>query len=149
MILWFSRWEFFSLSISMSFWKGTIKKYKSTNAVIVKQRMNRLCVKVWYTNFSEFPVSYSQHDKGLFKFLLQNKLEDLHYCTLISVTDRDVLANSSYPHLSINLPQFVETIFRTSPLECELFILQIWKGLCHTHKVDSLWHDKRCTYIIK
>lgn len=92
----------------MSFWKGTgIKKEKSTNAVIVKQRMNRLCVKVWYTNLSEFPVSYSQHDKGIFKFLLQNKLEDLHYCTLISVTDRDVLANSSYPHLSINLSQFV------------------------------------------
>lgn len=84
-----------------------------------------MCEGMVYTNLSEFPVSYSQHDKGIFKFLLQNKLEDLYYCTLSSVTDRDVLANSSYPHLSINHPQFVETIFRTSPLECELFILQI------------------------
>lgn len=149
MILWFSRWEFFSLSISMSFWKWTGKKKISTNAVIVKQRMNRLCVKVWYTNLSEFPVSYSQHDKGIFKFLLQNKLEDLYYCTLSSVTDRDVLANSSYPHLSINHPQFVETIFRTSPLECELFILQILKGLCHRHIMYRMWHHKHCTYIIK
>lgn len=149
MILWFSRWEFFSLSISMSFWKWTGKKKKSTNAVIVKQRMNPLCEGMVYTNLSEFPVSYSQHDKGIFKFLLQNKLEDLYYCTLSSVTDRDVLANSSYPHLSINHPQFVETIFRTSPLECELFILQILKGLCHRHIMYRMWHHKHCTYIIK
>lgn len=108
-----------------------------------------MCEGMVYTNLSEFPVSYSHHDKGLFKFLLQNKLEDLYYCTLSSVTDRDVLANSSYPHLSINHPQFVETIFRTSPLECELFILQILKGLCHRHIMYRMWHHKHCTYIIK
>lgn len=64
-MLWFSTWEFFSLSMRMSFCTGTFEdKVQSQH----NSDSWSFSSSLWWTNLWDFSVSQRQHDQGFLEF---------------------------------------------------------------------------------
>lgn len=64
-MLWFSTWEFFILSIRMSFYKGPFESKVKRHIKNVNWPFSSV---LWWTNLCDFSVSQRQRKQGFLKF---------------------------------------------------------------------------------